>query len=81
MPYISKAARTDIRRRHRKPCSPGELNFCITDLCLSYLYLAGRSYETINGIMGALTCTQQEFYRRVAVPYEEEKKGENGDVF
>jgi len=30
--------------------------------------------------MGVLECVKQEFYRRRAVPYEEEKIEENGDI-
>lgn len=32
-------------------------------------------------VMGAFRCAQQEFYRRVAVPYEDSKIAENGDVY
>ncbi len=32
-------------------------------------------------VLGALSATQQEFYRRIAVPYEDRKRKENGEVF
>lgn len=32
-------------------------------------------------ILGVLSCVQQEFYRRVVAPYEDQKCRENGDVF
>jgi hypothetical protein len=41
----------------------------------------GLSYQTINDIVGALEGAKLEFYRRVAVPYEDKKIIENGDVF
>jgi hypothetical protein len=58
----------------------------ITNLCLKYLkskiYKGGHwDYRRINEVMGALECAKQEFYRRVAVPYEDKKIKENGDVY
>lgn len=82
MPYI-----TDERKREVKlkgPLTPGELNYAITMLALNYYYLASPQqggYALINEIMGAMECAKLEFYRRVAVPYEEQKKEENGDVY
>jgi hypothetical protein len=35
------------------------------------------NYEKINQIMGVLACVAQEFYRRVAEPYEEQKRKNN----
>lgn len=78
MPYI------DPSRRHRAavdPCHAGELNYAITLLLLQYLRYKGKSYGTVNEIMGVLECAGAEFYRRVAVPYEDEKCHLNGDVY
>ena len=41
----------------------------------------GPHYQTINDILGALEGAKMEFYRRVAVPYEQEKILDNGDVY
>jgi len=41
----------------------------------------GLSYRTINDILGALEGAKLEFYRRVAVPYENSKLSENGDIY
>lgn len=60
---------------------PGELNYQITCLLNQYKAHKKLSYQTINDILGALEGAKQEFYRRVAVPYEEEKRQENGDVY
>jgi hypothetical protein len=38
------------------------------------------SYENFNAVMGALESAKQEYYRRVMVPYEEEKIKQNGDI-
>lgn len=61
--------------------SVGDLNFSITMLCKDYLEKNGKSYKTINDIIGVLTCAKDEFYRKVAAPYEEEKEQENGSIF
>jgi hypothetical protein len=57
----------------------GDLNYTITRLCAK---LIGKdvSYTKIGIITGVLENVKQEFYRRIAVPYEENKVVENGDV-
>ncbi|MDE1830600.1 MAG: hypothetical protein KGI25_09785 [Thaumarchaeota archaeon] len=39
------------------------------------------SYRSINDVVGGLTCVKDEYYARVAVPYEKQKAFENGDVY
>ena len=39
------------------------------------------SYRAIASFLGVLETTKQEFYRRVAVPFEDKQKGINGDVY
>ena len=79
MPYINASRRIELTS-NVYPETPGELNYCLTTLCTSYLS-QGMSYKVLNEIIGALECCKQEFYSRVIVPYEEKKKEENGDVF
>jgi hypothetical protein len=43
--------------------------------------MVGKNYKHINEIIGVLECAKQEFYRRVAAPYEDTKIQENGDVY
>ncbi len=82
MPYIKKEDR-------RKYCvrqidtfeTPGQLNFAITDIIRLYMQDKELSYQTINDIVGALEGAKLEFYRRIAVPYEDKKIQENGDVY
>jgi hypothetical protein len=90
MPYIKdfKQSRTETRRQALNPFTKvleasdvGELNYQITCLARTFLRTHGTSYANINAVMGALECAKQEFYRRVAVPYEENKIKENGDVY
>lgn len=55
----------------------GNLNYTITRL-LRMCY--GDSYGEINDAIGVLSCVMMEHYRTKAVPYEEQKKFDNGDV-
>ncbi len=58
----------------------GELNFIITRLIHQYLLYVGRSYQTMNDIVGALDNAKDEFRRRIQHPYEDKKIELNGDV-
>jgi len=40
-----------------------------------------RHYVNEKPLMALLTCVENEFYRRVVVPYEQKKLMENGDVY
>jgi len=82
MPYIKKDRRWRLYQLPDiSPESVGELNYMITELCRLWIDEHGTSYTSINDVIGILECAKQEFYRRVAVPYEETKKAENGDVY
>ena len=61
----------------------GDLNYAISTLLWKWLQLSpdGVTYSNINTIIGVLECSKQEFYRRVAIPYEDHKIDSNGDVF
>ncbi len=62
--------------------SPGKLNYAISTLAYLYLNMKDKvNYDAINEVMGVLACAKEEFYRRVAVPYEDKKIAENGDVY
>lgn len=80
MPYIKPAVR-ELLATGVKPSGSGELSFTITRVILDYLIGYGLTYQTINDILGALTGAQLEFYRRIVVPYEEQKCKVNGDVY
>lgn len=60
--------------------SPGELNYILTRIVLAY-WGDNQNYGKIAGITGVLKNVSDEFYRRVAVPYEEAKRRQNGDVY
>lgn len=55
----------------------GELNYVVTKLLKGIYPLR---YFHINRAIGLLECVKQEFYRRVAAPYEDKKIKESGDV-
>jgi len=59
----------------------GELNYAITEVLKNFVNGCGRNYKTLNEVVGVLECVKQEFYRRVVVPYENEKIEENGDIY
>jgi cystathionine beta-lyase family protein involved in aluminum resistance len=81
MPYIKKEARTEISDGRRPLTTAGELNYAITVLLLGYTRVHGLSYQTLNEVVGVMECAKQEYYRRLAVPYEEMKILENGDLY
>lgn len=78
MPYIERNRRVQVWYQQS---TAGELNYAISALVDEYVLSHRLSYSTINDVMGVLASVQQEFYRRVAAPYEDEKRAENGEVF
>lgn len=80
MPYLKERDRESIDAGVR-PATPGELNYAITKHLVDYVEDLHLSYITINDILGALEGAKQEFYFRVAFPYEQAKMRQNGDVY
>ena len=80
MPYIHPLARA-VLANGTKPSSVGELNYVVSTLMNEHLAKYGCSYSSINELIGVLECAKLELYRRIAAPYEDEKKVANGDVF
>lgn len=81
MPYIAQSHRVHLKDKPGDITSTGELNYMITQVVKTFLDKHGTSYATINNITGALENAKLEFYRRVAVPYEDQKIKEHGDVY
>ena len=77
MPYITEEQKGELETR--LPENVGELTYVLYLTCLKY---AGPTpnYQTYAEILGALTATQHELYRRKVAPYEDRKISENGDV-
>lgn len=83
MPYISRARRD---KQHYfggnlPALEAGDLNFQISRLMNDYIMSKGLSYRIINELVGVLECAKLELYRRIAVPYENQKLAEHGDVY
>jgi hypothetical protein len=79
MPYLTNELREKVAFFGSR--TSGELNYTITMAIRNHLKDNGLSYSTLNDILGALEGAKLEFYRRVVVPYEDQKKKENGDVY
>jgi len=81
MPYIPVKDR--VKAMNFGPNTPGELNYCITQLINEYIEEESDSmrYSFINACIGVLECCKLELYRRIAAPYEDKKCEENGDVY
>jgi hypothetical protein len=60
--------------------SSGEVNFLLSRF-IHVWWKANPRYSRIAEITGVLENVKQEFYRRIASPYEDEKIKENGDVY
>lgn len=80
MPYIKHEDRLSVGVPTNKR-NPGLLNFLVTTVVDRYIADNGISYESINAAIGVLECAKLELYRRIAVPYEDKKIKENGDVY
>lgn len=86
MPYIPESDRPLIDRMlsgfvpAAADFTSGRLTYLLTRVVLLYWRLH-PSYAGINAITGSLENAKQEFYRRVAGPYEMEKCETNGDVY
>jgi hypothetical protein len=82
MPYIKPADRVALYfEPHDTPQNAGELNYLFSEIARRYLHDKGKSYQTMNDIVGALDGAKTEFNRRVVAPYEDLKIEENGDVY
>jgi hypothetical protein len=87
MPYIKPERRTKYTKVIEELTSmlkalppeevDGELNYVVTRILKEVYPLR---YYHINKAVGVLECIKQEFYRRVAAPYEDIKIKESGDV-
>lgn len=81
MPYIAQERRKQLKEHNITDPTPGDINYAITEMIRDYWYQSAQNYQAINDVLGALEGAKHEFYRRVAVPYEDKKKKENGDVY
>ncbi len=59
----------------------GNLNYIISEIINETLKRQGLRYQTLNAIVGALECCKLELYRKIAIPYEDEKCKINGEAY
>lgn len=57
----------------------GNINYAFTKV-LTKVFSAPR-YDDMNTVVGILGCVKDEYYRRIAAPYENQKAHDNGDVY
>lgn len=81
MPYIREDDREYLHMQEAVAENAGQLNYQLMIYILRYMKLRGRSYQTYAEVEGVLSHISKEIYRRSAVPYEDKKMLENGDVF
>ncbi len=81
MPYIPETRREMIGITCPFPLTKGELAYVITRAVVLYLDGHGTKFDTLADVEGVLQSVSKEVYRRLTVPYEEERRRANGDVF
>jgi hypothetical protein len=81
MPYINPKTRS-VFEPDVEPITEGQLNYMIMRIIDRFMASHPKmTYAVINKVIGVLECAKLELYRRIAGPYEDKKKEENGDVF
>lgn len=96
MPYINEEERLElddcidqmikrISKIHMQINNPrdfsnflGRINYCFSRVIMGVMKTI--SYKNIAMATGVLENIKQEFYRRLAAPYENQKINENGDI-
>ena len=86
MPYIQGWRREQLDRRAGVIAgniagSIGELTYVLTKAAVDYLDGVDLTFAEASAVVAAFECAKLEFYRRVLVPYEEQKRALNGDVY
>ena len=89
MPYIEPSSRATIDHYIEAITAclvgqdkiEGRFNYAISKIIAGGLKSEGTNYSNINKLIGVLECAKLELYRRIAEPYEDEKKEANGDVY
>jgi hypothetical protein len=86
VPYIDRPTRAEldplIEVLAGHVHTPGELAYCLTKLMLSRLPPRDLwDYRTLSALRGVIQDVSDEFYRRVLVEFEEQKRDINGDVY
>jgi hypothetical protein len=88
MPYITQESRgtyetalSGLLDRITDATPDGDITYLVTRVVADWLLKRGLSYAAIADVVKVLETAKLEFYRRVAVPYEDGKAALNGDVY
>lgn len=87
MPYIEKKLREEVDPKidalsqtlESHEYEPGMLNYSISKI-LWKMFRSKPRYVSVVIVMGTLVSVALEFYRRLASPYEDQKRDINGDL-
>ena len=77
MPYIKEHKRTWSRVMCSAVHEPGSIAWLLYSY---FLQKVEPSFANYSQFVGELECVKDEIYRRIIVPYENEKIKENGDI-
>jgi hypothetical protein len=89
MPYITQEDRIPLDEALNlmiglaPALTAGQLNYCLTRIVQAWTVGGDgqlSSYLRLATAIGVLETCKLEFYRRLGVPYENQKIAENGDV-
>jgi hypothetical protein len=92
MPYIAQDKRKLLNQhitaiaeiiRKSQPIDAdrnGQMNYTVSQL-INLVYGPNWRYASINDVVGMISCVHDEFYAKVALPYEKKKEDENGTVY
>ena len=86
MPYLTDSIKDEINDLRVGTAfympndrTPGALTYAIYRLMHNYLGV-GPTFADHAEVLGCVEAAKLEFYRRKCAPYEDAKRGENGDV-
>ena len=70
--------KTNLNNPHDFSNYLGRINYCFSRII--YCVMRDVSYRNIAMVTGVLENIKQEYYRRIAEPYEDIKIRQNGDI-
>jgi hypothetical protein len=82
MPYLTPERKASLRST--RATAPGDLAYKVTKLMIDFTgdtEANPASFADHASTIGTVFCAVLEYYRRAAVPYEEVKRQQNGDVY
>jgi hypothetical protein len=68
-----------LEKTERRSTVRSHINYVFSTILWTW-FKKNVGYDTINAVVGVLGCVKDEFYRRLAVDYEDMKRCQNGDI-